>query len=89
MPCGRFFANAAWWRLNCIAYNTISVMKQKALPAAWLNYRMKALRFFLIGVAGKVIRTGRKIYLKFSGMPSVCEIFYEARRRLVYLYDTT
>jgi hypothetical protein len=46
---------------------------------------MKALRFFLIGVAGKVIRTGRKIYLKFSGMPSVCEIFYEARRRLVYL----
>ncbi len=46
---------------------------------------MKALRFFLIGVAGKVIRTGRKIYLKFSGMPSVCEIFYEARRRMVYL----
>ena len=89
MPCGRFFSNAAWWRLNCIAYNIISVMKQKALPDAWLSYRMKALRFFLIGVAGKVIRTGRQIYLRFSGMPSICEIFREARGRLVHLHDTT
>jgi hypothetical protein len=89
MPCGRFFANAAWWRLNCIAYNIISVMKQKVLPATWVTYRMKALRFLLIGVAGKVIRTGRQIYLRFSGMASVCEIFQEARRRLVHLYDTT
>jgi hypothetical protein len=89
MPCGRFFANAAWWRLNCIAYNIISVMKQKVLPASWVTYRMKALRFLLIGVAGKVIRTGRQIYLRFAGMASVCEIFCEARRRLVHLYDTT
>jgi hypothetical protein len=88
MPCGRFFSNAAWWRLNCITYNIISVMKQKALPDAWARYRMKALRFFLIGVAGKVVRTGRRVYLRFSGMPSICEIFCEARRRLVYLYDT-
>jgi len=88
MPCGRFYANAAWWRLNCITYNIISVMKRKALPIAWAAYRMKALRFFLIGVAGKVIRTGRRIYLRFSGTPSVCEIFSEARRRLVYLHDT-
>ena len=24
MPCGRFYANAAWWRLNCLCYNVIS-----------------------------------------------------------------
>ena len=89
MPCGRFFSNAAWWRLNCIAYNIISVMKQKTLPATWQGYRMKALRFFLIGVAGKVIRTGRQIFLRFSGMTSIYEIFREARQRLVHLYDTT
>lgn len=89
MPCGRFFSNAAWWRMNCITYNIISILKQKALPDTWQSYRMKALRFFLIGVAGKVIRTGRQIYLRFSGMLSICEIFQEARRRLVYLYDTT
>jgi len=88
LPCGRFYANAAWWRLNCIAYNVISVMKRKALPQEWWTYRMKALRFFLIGVAGRIIRTGRQIILRFSGMASVCELFQDARRRLVAFSNT-
>lgn len=88
MPCGRFYANAAWWRLNCIAYNVLSVMKRKALPDTWRTYRMKALRFFLIGVAGRIIRTGRQIILRFAGTASTCEIFQDARRRLVALSNT-
>lgn len=88
MPCGRFFANAAWWRLNCIAYNILSVMKRKALPLHWAPYRMKALRFFLIGVAGRIIRTGRQLFLRFSGTASLCEIFQNARRKLVALSNT-
>jgi len=88
MPCGRFFANAAWWRFNCITYNILSVMKRKALPDTWQPYRMKALRFFLIGVAGRIIRTGRQLFLRFSGMASVCEIFQTARRKLVVLSNT-
>jgi hypothetical protein len=75
MPRGRFYANAAWWRLNCIAYNVLSVMKGKALPEDWRTYRMKALRFFLIGVAGRIVRTDRQIIVRFSGMASACEIF--------------
>lgn len=88
MPCGRFFANAAWWRLNCIAYNTLSVMKGKALPDTWQPYRMKTLRFLLIGVAGRIIRTGRQVILRFAGMASVCEIFQDARRKLSVLSNT-
>jgi hypothetical protein len=88
MPCGRFFANAAWWRLTCIAYNVLAVMKRKALPVDWAKYRMKALRFFLIGVAGRIVRTGRQLFLRFSGMTSACEIFQDARRKLVALANT-
>jgi len=80
----RFFANAAWWRLTCIAYNVLSVMKRKD----WAMYRMKALRFFLIGVAGRIIRTGRQLYLRFAGMASAREVFQEARRKLVTLSNT-
>jgi hypothetical protein len=83
MPCGRFYANAAWWRLNCIAYNIVSVMKRKALPEDWGTYRLKALRYWLIGVAGRVIRTGRKVYLRFSGAIRGFEIYALARKRLV------
>lgn len=88
IPCGRFYANAAWWRLNCIAYNVLSVMKRKALPPDLRTCRMKALRFLFIGVAGRIIRTGRQIILRFCGMPSMCEIFQDARRRLVELSNT-
>ena len=64
MPCGRYYANAAWWRLNCLCYNVISVMKRKALPSNFWPVRMKALRFHLIGVAGKVVSHARMTFLK-------------------------
>jgi len=80
MPCGRFFANAAWWRLNCFCYNVISVMKRKALPKAFWPARMKALRFHLIGVAGKVVSHARSTFLKITeGL--IC--YREARSHLL------
>jgi hypothetical protein len=66
MPCGRFYANAAWWRLNCLCYNVISVMKRKALPQIFWPARMKALRFHLIGVAAKVVSHARVMFLKIT-----------------------
>jgi Transposase DDE domain group 1 len=66
MPCGRFYANAAWWRLNCLCYNVISVMKRKALPKIFWSARMKALRFHLIGVAAKVVSHARVMFLKIT-----------------------
>jgi len=66
MPCGRFYANAAWWRLNCLCCNVISVMKRKALPKSFWPVRMKALRFHLIGVAGKVVSHARMTFLKIT-----------------------
>jgi hypothetical protein len=66
MPCGRFYANAAWWRLNCLCYNVISIMKRKALPKSFWPVRMKALRFHLIGVAGKVVSHARMVFLKIT-----------------------
>jgi hypothetical protein len=66
MPCGRFYANAAWWRFNCLCYNVISVMKRKALPKSFWPARMKALRFHLIGVAGKVVSHARMTFLKIT-----------------------
>ena len=80
MPCGRYYANAAWWRLNCLCYNVISVMKRKALPESFWPVRMKGLRFHLIGVAGKVVSHARMMFLKITeGLIG----YREARSRLV------
>ena len=32
MPCGRFGANAAWFRLNVLTYNVLSAFKRLTLP---------------------------------------------------------
>lgn len=81
MPCGRYYANAAWWRLNCLTYNVISVMK-KTLPQSWWSYRMKALRYWLISVAGRIIKKNRQIILRFYGTKEVCKLYCDARRKL-------
>ncbi len=66
MPAKRFFANAAWWRLNALAYNVVSVMKRKALPSSWWSLRLKALRFHLLCIAARVIEHGRRLFLKLA-----------------------
>jgi hypothetical protein len=83
MPCKRLLANAAWFRLNVLVYNVLAVMKRQSLPLAWWSMRLKALRFQLLNVAGRIITHGRKIYLKIAnGHPSL-PIYQEARQKLL------
>jgi hypothetical protein len=82
LPSKRFFANAAWWRLNIITYNVLSVMKRKALPQAWWPARLKALRFHLIGIAARVIEHGRRLFLKIAKDHPSFHLYKEAREKL-------
>jgi len=81
-PSKRFFANATWWRLNLLAYNVVSVMKRKALPASWWPARLKALRFHLLCIAGRVIEHGRRLFLKIARHHPSFLLYKEAREKL-------
>lgn len=59
MPCSRFGADAAWCRLNLIAYNLLSILKRVALPKSLKNARPKRLRYEIFQLAGIVIRHAR------------------------------
>jgi len=83
LPSKRFFANAAWWRLNLITYNVVSVMKRKALPQAWWCARLKALRFHLLGIAGRILTHGRRIFLKIASNHPSFTLYQEARKKLL------
>jgi hypothetical protein len=83
LPSKRFFANAAWWRLNVIAYNLLSVMKRKAMPQSWWPVRLKALRFHLLGIAGRIIEHGRRLFLKVAKNHPCFSIYQEARKKLL------
>jgi len=83
LPAKRFFANAAWYRLNVMTYNVLSVMKRKALPQGWWPVRLKALRFHLLGIAARIIEHGRRLFLKIANHHPSFLLYLEAREKLL------
>jgi hypothetical protein len=66
MPSGLFGANAAWWALMILALNLPAAMKRLVLGKDWIAKRMKAMRFRLIGLPGRVISHARKLIIRLA-----------------------
>lgn len=85
LPCAEFGANAAWWRLQCLALNLVRCLQLNALPKDLQGSHLKRLRYRLFNVAGKVIAHSRCMILKLSrGHPSF-KIYEEARYKIAAL----
>lgn len=84
-PCGRFGANAAWYRLSLLAYNILSAMKSLVLPAPLSAARPKRLRFVLFTIAGRLISHADKLVFRISHAAERLAGLVEARRRLAAL----
>lgn len=82
LPCGTFGANAAWWRMTCIAYNLVQALKIIALPFSWFYSRMKKLRFHLFCVAGRIIRHARQTFLHLARGSPLTALYAGARQRI-------
>ncbi len=79
LPSGRFGANAAWWALAILAHNLNAVMKRLVLGPAWVAKRMKALRFALIALPGRVIRHARRLILRLPADHPALDLLLTAR----------
>lgn len=85
MPSSEFGANAAWWAIAVLAMNLASAMKHLVLGDVWAKRRMKAIRFLLINVPGRVILKARQLYLRLSCDHPALELLVEMRRRICEL----
>jgi len=85
LPCGRFGANAAWWRLNALLLNLLQWLKVRALPAETLPMRPKALRFHLLNIVGILIRHARRVILRLSQAQPGAGWYAKARESLAEL----
>jgi hypothetical protein len=88
MPSGLFGANAAWWTIMILAHNLNAVMKRLVLGPAWVARRMKArrmkaLRFSLINLPGRIIRHGRRLIIRVVG--ETLALLLSARRTILVL----
>ncbi len=87
LPSADFGVNAAWWWIMIIALNLNAMMKNLALVPCMKTKRMKAIRFSIINIPGRVIKRSRSLFLRLSkGHPSY-EILIEARRKIALLRD--
>ena len=82
LPSGLFGANATWWAIAVLAFNLNSAMKRLALGGQWASKRLKAVRFALIALPGRVVRHARRLIIRLArGHPSY-ELLLRARQRI-------
>jgi hypothetical protein len=85
LPSSDFGANAAWWSIMILALNLNTAMKQLVLQESLVTKRMKALRFSLINLPGRVITGARQLIIRITqGHPSL-PVLLEARQRIIEL----
>jgi hypothetical protein len=65
LPCSDFKANALYFGICTLAYNLLALMRQLA-PAELKMHRVKAIRWSVYQLAGKVVNSGRRLLLKVS-----------------------
>jgi hypothetical protein len=85
LPSSSFGENAAWWGIMILAFNLNSAMKRLVLQGSWVAQRMKAIRFSLIGLPGRVLNHARGLIVRLvKGHPSL-EALVKARQRIMEL----
>jgi hypothetical protein len=85
LPSCDFGENAAWWWIMILAFNLNAAMKRLVLEESWAAKRMKAIRFSLIGLPGRVINHARGLILRLVKNHPSLEVLVKARQRIMEL----
>jgi Transposase DDE domain group 1 len=87
MPSGRFGANAAWFRINALTFNVLTVLKRRALPERFRWARPKRLRFEVFTTPGKLAVHQGCLTVRGSAEVSRLEEIVAARHRLLEMWE--
>jgi hypothetical protein len=82
LPSADFGENAAWWWMMILALNLNAAMKLLVLGTGWVAKRMKAIRFHLICVPGRLVEHARQLLLRLAGDHPSFDLLLAARRRI-------
>ncbi len=83
LPSSCFGENAAWWWIMILAFNLNSAMKRLVLGESWVAKRMKAIRFSLIGLPGRVMSRARGLTIRVARNHPSLAILVKARQRIM------
>jgi hypothetical protein len=81
-PSGKFGANAAWYRINLLTYNLLTVLRRHALPERFRNARPKRLRYEVFTIPAQISSHARQLTARLGAPPLAAEELIAARGRL-------
>jgi hypothetical protein len=84
LPSGDFGENAAWWGFMILALNLNVALKRWVLGKEWAHKRMKAIRFGLIHLPGRVLERSRQLVIRLSRHCSAYKLLLRARRKILH-----
>ena len=82
LPSGKFGENAAWWSIMVLAHNLNTAMKNLVLEGSWVAKRMKAIRFPLISLPGRVMEHARELVIRLVRNHPSFTLLVAARQRI-------
>ncbi len=85
MPSGLFGANAAWWWMMILAFNLNTAMKRLVLGETWGERRLKAIRFHVINIAGRLLTHARCLRVHLACGLETLAMFNRAREVIAAL----
>lgn len=83
LPSGDFGENAAWWWFMVLALNLNEALKRHVLKGEWTRRRMKALRFGVIQLVGRVVEKARQLRIRLGKTGIGYELILRARERML------
>lgn len=87
LPSARFGANAAWFRINALTFNVLTVLKRRALPERFRDARPKRLRYELFTLAGELVVHQSQLSVRVPVGDQRFQEIVEARGRLLAIHD--
>lgn len=85
LPSGNFGENAAWWWITALAFNLNTAMKKFGLGLSFAAKRMKAIRFSLINLPGRIVDHARQLVIRLVKDHPSLSLLIEARQRIMRL----
>ncbi|UER54561.1 IS1380 family transposase [Kineosporiaceae bacterium SCSIO 59966] len=81
-PVQSFFGNWLYWQAAALAHNVALWLRTLALPRAYRRARGKRLRLAFLNVAARLVRSGRRLHLRFAAAYPHVEAFTDALKRI-------
>jgi len=85
LPTQKFHANWAYLLIGQMAFNLMAWFKRLVLPEQYQQSTIKTIRHQVLNVAGKIVQTGRKLYLVISDQYRYQAVWEHAIKKLAAL----